>query len=81
MLMITGVEPSAKDLELINKNNIVHEVGGESEVGGAKFQAKLVKSNNTIRPDFLAKSKLLTEPISSAGFLTSKTRLAFAKLR
>lgn len=85
MLRIIVVKPLVKNLGPISENNIIDGVSGGSKITGAKlwvnFQAKWSKSKNTITPNFLTKSKLLTKPSSEPGFLTLRARSAFAKLR
>lgn len=58
----------------VNKGNTIDGVSGDSEIG------KTI-SNNVIIPKSLVKSKLLVEPRFKLGFLISRTRLAFIKLR
>lgn len=85
MLRIIEAEPLIENLISINKDRNIDEIDNNSKVVGIKFQgnsqAKLAKSNNIIRPDFLDKSKLLVEISSKSGFFILKVRLAFAKLR
>lgn len=85
MLRIIVVKPLVKNSGSISENNTIDGVSNSSKITGAKlwvnFQAKLSKSKNTVRPNFLAKSRLLTEPGSEPDVLTFRARLAFAKLR
>lgn len=69
------MELSTKDLISVGEDNIVNEVVGSiNKVGGAK-------SKNLVMPNFLAKSKLFVKPSFKLGFLTSRARLTFTKLR
>lgn len=68
MLRTTG------ELKSVDKANTINRVGGNSEVGR-------VKSKNMIIPESLAKSKSLVKPSFRMGFLTSRARLAFIKLK
>lgn len=71
----------------MNKDNTINEIGGNTEVGKAKSiikkNKKLAKLKNTIRPDFLAKSKILKAIKSSfeSRFLVFEAKVAFIKLR
>ena len=75
MQIITTVKPSIKDPIFDNEGNAINEVGSSiSKVGKAK-------SKNITISNFLAKFKLLIESSFGSGFLTSKARLTFAKLK
>lgn len=76
ILKMTGVEYSIKDLESISEESNIDEINHNSKIGGGKLGAKpqanswtkLSKCKNTVRPNFLAKSKLLIESSSRTGF-------------
>lgn len=74
-LKTTMVKRSIKNLVFVNKGNIVDKIDNStSKIGKAKFK-------NIIMHNFLAKSKSLVKPSSGLDFLTSKIRLALAKLK
>lgn len=68
----------------MDKDSIVDKIQGNSKASRAKShiycQGKLWKSNNKIKLG-LANLQLLSETSSVPDFLTSRVRLAFAKLR
>lgn len=76
------VELLIKDLKSANEGNIIDEIKIDSKINEAKlstdFWAKLSKSKNKIKLNFLDESKLLAKPNSKLGFLTSKAKLVFA---
>lgn len=79
------MKPLAKDPVLDDENSIIDGIVSDIEICRAKLwvnsQAKLVKSKNKIKLDFLAKFKLLADSSSGTDFLIPAARLAFAKLR
>ena len=58
----------------------VNSIGGNSEIGRAKFQVKTSKLKNMVYL-FLAKSKLFVKSSSELGFFTIRAKLGFAKLK
>lgn len=75
MLRIIGVKSLARDLISVGKGNTFNKVGdGDSKVDQAK-------SKNMIISEYLTKSKLLVKANLKAGFLTSRARLVFIKLK
>lgn len=74
MLSIIMVELSTGDPVFLGKGSGIDEVGSDSKIGRAK-------TKNMIISNLLAKSILLVEPSSEAGFLISEARLAFTKLK
>lgn len=68
-----------------SKDSIVNGVGNYNSINRANFRAnspvKFSKSKNTVRLDFLTKSKLLAKPRSKSGFQTLRAGLTIVKLR
>lgn len=85
MLGTVIVETSIKDPESVGKCSTINGVSTDNKMSASKSEAnsraKLSKSKNTTRPNFLVKSKLLVESNLKPSFQTPKARLGFARLR
>lgn len=68
-----------------SKDSIVNRVGDYNIDDRAKFRAnsqvKFSKSKNTVRLDFLTKSKSLAKPRFKSGFQTPRAGLTIIELR
>lgn len=69
------MELLVEDPKLVNEDGTSHKIGSNSKVDRVKLQVdsqtKLSMSKNMVRPNFLAKSKLLAKSRSKLSFLTS----------